>query len=405
MNEPSERIRRYALGGGVILSFLITLGWFAFRQQPRPLDQQPVKPKTVTPVTQRDANGFEPADDSTNIGIAVMSDVSATPNAADLYRQAFALYDALSDDERSLLDHWSTNVDAAVESELCGKIRPICDLMHQTAGLTNCDWGNSEMALDTFMPPVITPSRSIAHATMWSVTHCRFNDAAGATDDITAILRLGRQISQVSMIGGFEDVRLQELVTSYIAKDIGLFRGADAERLATTLRDSGYDDAPIRALQAEAEMADRRASEIMVKSANAMYVNDDHGSVVDQPPFVEQQQQVSDLQLELANALATSSDEDYQAWQQHAMALEAANPLAQRIVASDETFMDSVQRAEVTRAMVAAALVVAQDGENALPSYPDPPTGKPFTYTETANGFELQSSFQVNGKPMTMQFK
>jgi hypothetical protein len=31
--------------------------------------------------------------------------------------------------------------------------------------------------------------------------------------------------------------------------------------------------------------------------------------------------------------------------------------------------------------------------------------GQPFGYTETTNGFELQSCYQVNGKPMMMQFK
>jgi hypothetical protein len=42
---------------------------------------------------------------------------------------------------------------------------------------------------------------------------------------------------------------------------------------------------------------------------------------------------------------------------------------------------------------------------DALQSYSDPASGQPFVYTETADGFELQSAYQVYGKPMTMQFK
>jgi hypothetical protein len=55
--------------------------------------------------------------------------------------------------------------------------------------------------------------------------------------------------------------------------------------------------------------------------------------------------------------------------------------------------------------MVVAALAVAQDGPSELQSHLDPSTGQPFVYTETADGFDLQSGFQTNGVPLKMQFK
>jgi hypothetical protein len=64
-----------------------------------------------------------------------------------------------------------------------------------------------------------------------------------------------------------------------------------------------------------------------------------------------------------------------------------------------------VRAAEVNRALVVAGLAVAENGPDALAAHPDPSSGQPFVYTETADGFVLQSSHQLNGKPMTMQFK
>ena len=55
--------------------------------------------------------------------------------------------------------------------------------------------------------------------------------------------------------------------------------------------------------------------------------------------------------------------------------------------------------------MATAGLAVLQDGPAALQTNPDPSTGQPFAYTQTADGFELQSSFQLSGKPVKLLFK
>jgi hypothetical protein len=55
--------------------------------------------------------------------------------------------------------------------------------------------------------------------------------------------------------------------------------------------------------------------------------------------------------------------------------------------------------------MAVAGLAVMQDGTDALPSHPDPTTGQPFTYKQTSDGFELESSFQVAEKSLKLSFK
>jgi hypothetical protein len=63
--------------------------------------------------------------------------------------------------------------------------------------------------------------------------------------------------------------------------------------------------------------------------------------------------------------------------------------------------LDQVQ---VEQAMLGAGLALAQSGPEKLTVLPDPASGKPFTYVTKEGGFELQSTFVVRGKPLTMTF-
>jgi len=54
---------------------------------------------------------------------------------------------------------------------------------------------------------------------------------------------------------------------------------------------------------------------------------------------------------------------------------------------------------------VVAGLAVAENGTEALAAHPDPASGKPFVYTKTDDGFELQSSFVFNDEPYKIRFK
>ena len=91
-------------------------------------------------------------------------------------------------------------------------------------------------------------------------------------------------------------------------------------------------------------------------------------------------------------------------WRTHSTELTASNPLA-KVNEAYDLFVNKAQRAAVSRVMVMAGLAVAQEGPDALALHPDPASGEPFQYTKADDGFELQSSFEVNGKPMTMRFK
>jgi hypothetical protein len=69
-----------------------------------------------------------------------------------------------------------------------------------------------------------------------------------------------------------------------------------------------------------------------------------------------------------------------------------------------EGLVNKAREAVVDRKMAAAGLAVLQSGQEALSAYPDPASGQPFVYREKADGFQLQSDYQLHGQPITMTF-
>jgi hypothetical protein len=398
------------LGGAVVLCLFIVLGWFVFRQEPPPPNQQPVKVETAKPV----APVFEPDDDVSSETPTNQPENSITTNAADLYRQAFALYDALSKDEKGLLGDWRTNVDASVEAELCEKIRPICDLMHQASAVTNCDWGIEPITFTTKFPH-LTASRNIARAAIWNAAHCRSNDVTGATEDVLSVLRVGHNVSRSALIGCLVDMALQNIASSYVTQNLGSFSRADNQRLTAALSDPAYEEVPSHAVEQEADIMGRMAVELTSMPAAEIEkglskLGFDASLHPDSPELDRAAErawleQIADSERELARALASSSEDEYEAWLKHTAELQASNPLAKDLMPDYDPFVNKARGEEVNRALVVAGLAVAQGGTESLPSHPDPSSGQPFVYTETADGFQLQSTYEAYGKPVTMQFK
>jgi hypothetical protein len=126
---------------------------------------------------------------------------------------------------------------------------------------------------------------------------------------------------------------------------------------------------------------------------------------VDPPDAITWFKQTADSIRELARVLTSSSAEDYEAWLQSSTELQESNPMARILLPSYDSYLDKMQRAAIKRQMMVTALAVVREGADALQSHPDPTTGQSFIYTETADGFELQSGYQTNGIPLKMQFK
>jgi hypothetical protein len=401
----------FVLVGIMVLLIFVFLGRYALREtppEPTTAQTEPVRPEPL----RRARPASHPAELPAETPVKQPEDLAAT-NAAALYRQAFALYDALSKDEKGVLGDWRTNVDALVEAELCDKIRPICDLMHRAISVTNCDWGIEPLMYDSKLPH-LSPARGIARAAVWNAAHCRANETAAATDDVLSALRVGQQISKSALIGYLVDLAIQSIARSYVGTNLGSFRGAEGQRLSAAFSDPAYEEEPSLAMEQEARVHDRLVSKLASMPADELekkmpelqqLFGLDPGLNADRATILGNLQQVVDSQRDLAVALASGSWDKYEAWMQRRNELEDSNPLVKAFLGAYDNFLNRVEREAVQREMTVTALAVARDGPSALPSHPDPSTGQPFIYAETADGFELQSGYQTNGVPLKMQFK
>src|ERR1017187_9549632 len=151
MNQSQSRTIRYTVAGLGGLSLLLLIGWLALREIPPPSpDLPPVRAIAIShsiPLFATDKAALH--ETPTNL---IAEPVQIPTNASTIYQQAFALYDALSKEDKLLIGNWRTNVDPAVTAELCGKIQPICDLMQQATAATNCDWGLEPITFMTVLP-------------------------------------------------------------------------------------------------------------------------------------------------------------------------------------------------------------------------------------------------------------
>ncbi len=335
-------------------------------------------------------------------------------NAATIYRQAFAMFDALSKEQKELIGNWRTNVDASVETELCEKIQPICDLLHQAAAVSNCDWGVEQPITFNTRLPHLSPCRNMARAAACSVAHCRTGDPSAAVDDLVAASRLGQTVlSPPNLIGHLVDLAIQGIVIDSITEHASLLVSAGGISVGELLNNANYDEGWRRAFEQEADMAAREVDMLAAlppeeaKHELMQLANDTNNAQIQlmgTAQAMADMRQDAELQAQFAQAVELT-EAGYREWLASLEAVGKTNPFVADFVMSLEKTEARTQAMTVRTAMAAAGLAVVQGGPDALQSHPDPSTGQPFAYTQTADGFDLQSSFQFQEKPVKLTFK
>ena len=149
---------------GLVVAGLILIGLLWPAKSPDPVGG-PVKPPG-RPVVKFVQHLKRPLAEAPVLSAPLVVPPAET-NAANIYRQAIALYESLSLTNKEILRDWQTNVDLAVEAELCGQLRPICALLQQAALVTNCDWGIGPLEPTTPLPHLAV-ARSLGRAAIWS---------------------------------------------------------------------------------------------------------------------------------------------------------------------------------------------------------------------------------------------
>jgi hypothetical protein len=78
------------------------------------------------------------------------------------------------------------------------------------------------------------------------------------------------------------------------------------------------------------------------------------------------------------------------------------NPILERFTPMLSRFRWAEAYNNTRRALLHATVAVQRDGTKELSHYPNPSNGRPFSYTQLANGFALESLLKENGKPISL---
>ena len=416
MDQPQSRTVRYAVGGLCGLALLLLLGWLILRESP-PSPVQSAKFAPIPSSVSPPAPSFTPDETVPHEPATNQVAVPTVTNAAVFYQRAFALYDALTKEEKDLLRGFTNDAPAA---ELCGKIQPICNLMRQAAAVSNCDWGVEQPITVHTQFPYFWPCINLARTATWGVGHCRTNDAAAAVDDLVATSRLGQHASSPTTFVGFHvDMAIQSLVASCVSKNATLLASTDNTELVGLLNDANYDERLCRSIEAESDMQMRWADALTAMppeqaSTELANVCANASDLVSQiqamgpAQAIAHLRQTAELEGEYAEVLAMP-DAEYDAWMARLDEAGNAKPFVEVFLTPYDNAVDKAHYMTVYSTMAAAGLAVMQDGPDALDSHPDPATGQPFTYTQTDDGFTLESGFQPQGNsqrwPVKLSFK
>jgi hypothetical protein len=314
------------------------------------------------------------------------------------------------------------------ETEILSKAEYALKLMKQGAALKRCDWGIPyEDGLDVLLPHM-DGARML---TSLACLRARFLFGAGsneaAIDDLVAALALARHVSQggilIETVFGYnlENKAIEPLLPYLPRLDAKLIKD-----LKTRLDALPAVGNPAKAMANEElsglswfvrEVKKTKNKEDLVVLVTPLFAVEHEGKRRDfaekARAFVEECGGAKEGVLKLAEEVHPSYelmakkldlplDEFQRAFDQESKRQEK-NPVFKVFFPAMAKVRQAKARADVRRALLAAALDVQLSGQDAVKNHTDPVVGGPFEYAPFDGGFELRSKLKgQNDKPLTL---
>ena len=335
-------------------------------------------------------------------------------DASNFYKDAFVLYAALTDEEKKMFRQPLAEADEDKAAALFKKIQPILDLLRQGAEADYCEWGLGP--LDFAKPlPHLLKSQQLGKLAQWSASYRFPSDPQGALSDLTAQARLGDHLAE-SVIGWLVQMSFEGGANKVLRENAGLLDEAGTTQAQELLHSSSVEKNVLRAFAAEAgavelaakKLAGEDPSERMKLFLESEATEEgDHTSLQrmfrDEAALTAELHYLAQTERQMAAALL-EPDAQFQAWWESVKTALPQHPLAALSLPGLAEMRTRYQQAQVERAMLSAGLTLLQSGPGPRAQFRDPVGGAAFAYVEKADGFELQSTFKKNGKPVTMSF-
>jgi hypothetical protein len=336
-------------------------------------------------------------------------------NAADLYKQAMALYSQLTEAEKHILQtnvvyHLRPNdppgkVDPATAAALYAKIQPIMDLLRRARLANYVDWG-LDMDSDAVMGSLMGQMHAISdlgQLAYWDSTYRFESDPDGATGDLAAMEALGRSGGNSLWV----DINIQSNAIFLLAKNAGDITSAASSDLAYIISPSATEQSFQNTMNVNASilqaLLDEYTNPATQSQAEQTLREFDSGSLPALTPVEIVTALTWDIQTQRALASAVTEPEaQFQQWWSQTLAGGSSVPDAN--TSGLKNIVSGLQASQVESAMLEAGLALEQNNQAQFQSINDPSTGRPFIYTQTANGFQLGSPQMSGGAPVTLSF-
>jgi hypothetical protein len=326
-------------------------------------------------------------------------------NAADLYKRAIDLYSGLTDADKEILKDVKKKPGQEAAAALYEKIRPIMDLLREARMANYADWGLGPMTVATNVGPLIDVERNLTSVALWDSSYRFSSDPSGAIGDLAALEALGRSgVDSMSIIGLALENGIHNSVINLLAENSAAITGAAGADLADILSPDAAKESFQNAMNSEASMMQGLADQIANPATQSAAVRGigpvgaaSAADVIFALGWAAQTEHA--LPATLAEPRA-----QFEQWWNQKTAEASSVPLTAPILSALAATRNMEEVSLTQSALLAAGIALGQNDQAQFESILDPSTGQPFTYTQTANGFQLGSVIQYKGKPVTLSF-
>ena len=311
--------------------------------------------------------------------------VPLSQNAAELYRQAFAL---LPQDAGSmqLLGDWDQVSLSPRTAALLKRLEPAVDLTHRAAALPWADWQveYNDQGLQQWMPQLTLARRLAQLLALDSRQALSQRNTNHASEDLLAAVALGRHLSaepvlinrQISM--AIEEMSIRELGRILPDLTSGVLQGLP----------EGWAHLPPMPSLAQTAAAEHRFAIAKLRPIAPQWLTPE----------------LDAFYPKLAAAFAATPEKFPAAWRDAQAAAKAAGPMTEILLPSMGHLRENEDELLTMRALLLAAIAIQRNGPTAVAQTKDPLSGGPFTLRPLpTGGFELQGSLVVKNKPVTLQ--
>jgi hypothetical protein len=350
-------------------------------------------------------------------------------NAALKYWRAIATLPKFTDAEQTkLVAEFPTMPLDAHTREIVAKADYALRMMHQGAALPRCDWGiDWEAEGIEALLPYLSAARVLSSLACLRA-RLRFEEGRNgeALEDLIAAMTLSRHASVdgsfIAVLVGYNiEGRTSETLALYLPK-LSTKMIKDLQMRLAALPPAGTQATALRACEEKTlewftrkvketkdkdsllsfltgiGLSEGKAGDAASEKARA-FLEECGGNIAGVIKFAEETRPSYAV---LAKKLELPLDQFEKEFEKEKMK-QAGNPVFKVFFPAIQKAREAQARAEVRRALFAAALAVQLDGRDALKNHPDPVVGGPFEYVAIEGGFELRSKFKgPDDKPLLL---